>query len=74
MIAQLSLTALLAIILLYAWAACARVPIIAILFAFAASAALYFVWVPAHATALAEFVGIGRGVDLIIYLWTVVSG
>lgn len=73
MIAQLILTASLAIILLYAWTACARAPTIGILFALAASAGLYFVWVPAHATALANFVGIGRGVDLIIYLWIVIS-
>jgi hypothetical protein len=33
----------------------------------------YFVWVPSHATHLAEFVGIGRGVDLIIYIWIVIS-
>jgi uncharacterized protein DUF2304 len=34
---------------------------------------LYFVWVPSHATRLAEFVGIGRGVDLNIYIWIVIS-
>jgi len=73
MIAQLSLTVLLAIILLYAWIACARAPMIGVSFAFAASAGFYFVWVPGHATELAEFVGIGRGVDLIIYLWIVIS-
>src|SRR5262249_34052198 len=38
-----------------------------------AAAGLYFVWVPGHATALAEFAGIGRGVDLIIYTWVVIS-
>src|SRR5450759_4835122 len=73
MIAQLSLTVLLAIILLDAWTACARAPIIGVSFAFAASEGFYFGGVPGHATELAEFVGIGRGVDLIIYLWIVIS-
>lgn len=73
MIAQLSLTAPLVIILVYAWIACVRAPKIGIFFALAASAGLYFVWVPAHATALANLIGIGRGVDLVIYLWILIS-
>jgi small membrane protein len=28
---------------------------------------------PDHATALAELAGVGRGVDLIIYIWVVIS-
>jgi len=39
----------------------------------AALAGLYFVWMPAHATALAAMVGIGRGSDLILYTWVVIS-
>ena len=39
----------------------------------AACGGLYFVWFPAHATLLAEAVGVGRGVDLIIYVWVVIS-
>jgi hypothetical protein len=39
----------------------------------AALAGLYFVWLPAHATQLAAFVGIGRGVDLILYVWVAIS-
>ena len=34
---------------------------------------LYFVWFPAHSTWLAELVGIGRGVDLILYTWVCIS-
>jgi len=37
------------------------------------TAGLYFVWLPSHATMLASLVGIGRGVDLIIYVWVVIS-
>jgi hypothetical protein len=39
----------------------------------AAFSGLYFVWVPDHASWLAALVGIGRGVDLMLYLWVVIS-
>jgi small membrane protein len=31
------------------------------------------VWVPEHASRLASLVGIGRGVDLVLYTWVVIS-
>ena len=73
MIAQFGLTALLFGILLYSWTEYRRAPAIGLLSMLAAFTGLYFVWVPAHATWLAELVGIGRGVDLILYLWVVIS-
>ena len=73
MIAQLMLTALLLGILLYAWIQYRRAPAIGVLAMLAALTGLYFVWIPTHATWLAEHVGIGRGVDLILYLWVVIS-
>jgi len=73
MIAQLFLSILLCGILLYAWTEYRRSPVIGLFAVFAAGGGLYFVWFPAHATILAEFVGIGRGVDLIIYVWVVIS-
>jgi hypothetical protein len=73
MIAQLVLTALLGAILLYAWAEYRRSPVVALIATLAACAGLYFVWLPSHATALAELAGVGRGVDLIIYTWVVIS-
>jgi small membrane protein len=73
MIAQLFLTALLAIVLIYAWSAYRMAPVVGLLAVAAALAGLYFVWVPAHATALAQFVGVGRGVDLVLYVWVVIS-
>ena len=73
MIAQLFLTAFLALVLVYAWSAHRTVPIIGLLASGAALAGLYFVWVPEHATALAAFAGIGRGSDLIVYTWVVIS-
>jgi len=73
MIAQLLLSAFLALVLVYAWSAHRTVPIIGLLASGAALAGLYFVWMPEHATALAAFVGIGRGSDLIVYTWVVIS-
>src|SRR5437667_20226 len=50
-----------------------RSPTVALLSLFVATAGLYFVWFPAHSTWLAELVGIGRGVDLILYTWVCIS-
>ena len=33
----------------------------------------YFVWQPEHANAVAHLVGVGRGADLLMYLWVVVT-
>ena len=64
MIPQLILTAFLFGILLYALTEYRRSPAVGLIAILAAVGGLYFVWVPSHATRLAEFVGIGRGVDL----------
>jgi hypothetical protein len=73
MIAQFVLSALLAGILLYAWTEYRRSPAVALLTVLVASAGIYFVWMPEHSTQLAELVGIGRGVDLILYIWVCIS-
>jgi small membrane protein len=73
MIAQLLLTAMLFTIMLYATMTWRQAPIIGLLAVIAACWGLYFVWVPSHATRLAELVGISRGVDLILYTWVVIS-
>ncbi len=73
MIAQIILTVLLGGILFYAWTEHRRSPAIGLTAVVVASSGLYFVWLPAHATALAELAGVGRGVDLIIYVWVVIS-
>jgi hypothetical protein len=73
MIAQLVLSALLFVVLFYAWMEYLRSPAVGLLAWAAALGGLYFVWVPVHATRLAELVGVGRGVDLIIYIWVVIS-
>jgi small membrane protein len=73
MIAQLILTGLLGGILLYAWGQYRRAPVIGLVSMLAALTGLYFVWFPAQASRLAALVGIGRGVDLILYVWVVIS-
>jgi hypothetical protein len=73
MIAQFALSALLAAILLYAWSEYRRSPAVAVLSVLTATAGLYFVWFPGHSTQLAELVGIGRGVDLVLYAWVCIS-
>jgi hypothetical protein len=73
MIAQALLTVLLGGVLVYAWAEYRRSPLVGALSIMAGLAGLYFVWMPSHSTLVAEFVGIGRGVDLILYLWVCIS-
>jgi small membrane protein len=73
MIAQVILSILLAGILVYAFSEYARSPAVAVLAAFITTAGLYFVWMPEHSTQLADLVGIGRGVDLILYIWVCLS-
>ena len=73
MIAQFTFSILLAGIVIYAWSEYARSPVVAVLTLLVASAGLYFVWMPEHSTQLAEAVGIGRGVDLILYIWVCLS-
>ena len=73
MIAQALLSVLLGGVLVYAWAGYRRSPLVGALSIVAGLAGLYFVWMPSHSTLVAEFVGIGRGVDLILYLWVCIS-
>jgi hypothetical protein len=73
MIAQIILIALLCGLLLYAWSQYRRSPVVGLLSLITTVVGLYFVCVPSDASKLAHWTGIGRGVDLIIYIWVVVS-
>jgi len=73
MIAQIVLSALLGGILLYARLQYRRAPTVALLAVLTALTGLYFVWMPELATYLAALAGIGRGADLILYIWVVIS-
>lgn len=37
------------------------------------AAGAYFVWQPDHANAVARVLGVGRGADLLMYLWVVIT-
>ena len=73
MIAQVIFSLLLCSVLVYSWAEYRRSPVVALLSFIAGLAGLYFVWMPSHSTHVAEFIGIGRGADLIMYLWVCIS-
>jgi small membrane protein len=73
MIAQALLSILLGLVLLHGWTQFRRSPLIAATSIVAGFAGLYLVWAPEQTTAIAAFVGIGRGVDLILYLWVCIS-
>jgi hypothetical protein len=73
MIAQAILSLLLCFVLIYSWAEYRRSPAVALLSFIAGLAGLYFIWMPSHSTQVAEFIGIGRGADLIMYLWVCIS-
>jgi len=73
MIAQAILSLLLSGVLVYAWAEYRRSPVVASLSVAVSLAGLFFVWIPSESTRVAEFVGIGRGADLILYLWVCIS-
>ena len=73
MIAQVVLSLLLGIVLVYAWAEYRRSPIVASASFAVSLLGFYFVWVPSHATRVAELFGIGRGADLVLYLWVCIS-
>ena len=73
MIAQIGLSILLLGIAVYAWTEWSRAPAIGSLAMLATASGLYLVWLPSHATWLADQVGIGRGVDLVLYIWVIIS-
>ena len=73
MTAQIVLSILMAGVLLYAGNERRRSPVVAWASIVAAIAGLYFTWVPDHATFLAHWTGIGRGVDLVLYVWVCIT-
>jgi len=73
MIAQAVLSLLLCSVLVYSWAEHRRSPIVALMSGTAALVGLYLVWFPSHSTRVAELIGIGRGADLILYMWVCIS-
>lgn len=73
MIAQYSLTAGLAVIAVIAFMQIKKAIIICSSIMIAAVFGIYLVWVPEQATVIAQHVGIGRGTDLVLYIWILIS-
>jgi small membrane protein len=73
MIFQVFATAVLAGVILYAWSQARMAPAVAATTIVIGLGGEYLVLFPNHAMAIARFVGIGRGADLINYLWMLLS-
>jgi small membrane protein len=72
-IAQAILSILLVGVLVYASNERRRSPAVAWASVVAATSGLYFTWMPEHATRFAQLAGVGRGVDLVLYVWVCIT-
>lgn len=70
---QIILTLMLGVLFTYALALGRRALTVSRSAMLTTAAALYFVWRPEDANKVAAAVGIGRGADLILYCWTLIS-
>ena len=73
MIAQALFTLLLLAVVLVAFAQLRQIPVLGGAVICIALFGAYIVWVPDHATYLANSIGIGRGADLVLYIWVLIS-
>ena len=73
MIAQVVFTIILFAVLLAAFAQLRQIPLVGGLVIWAALSGAYLVWMPDHATYVANLFGIGRGADLVFYIWVLIS-
>jgi hypothetical protein len=73
MIAQVIFTLALLTVVLIALAQLAQLPLIGGASICVALFGIYLVWMPEEATHIARFVGVGRGADLIMYVWILIS-
>jgi hypothetical protein len=73
MLIQLILTALFALLLASGLAMARHDRVLGLALATASAAAVVPVWAPQVATELANALGVGRGTDLLLYLWFSIS-
>jgi hypothetical protein len=73
MIAQVVFTVVLIAVMLVAFAQLPQIPLVGGVVICAALFGAYIVWMPDHATYLANLIGIGRGADLVLYVWVLIS-
>ena len=73
MIVQVIFTAALMGVALVAFTQISRLPLVGGPVICIALFGAYLIWMPAEATVLAHSLGIGRGADLILYVWVLIS-
>lgn len=73
MIAQIVFTLLLIAVILVAFVQLRQIPVVGGAVIFSALFGAYIVWIPGHATYIANLIGIGRGADLVLYVWVLIS-
>jgi small membrane protein len=73
MIIQILLTLGLVVLVAYAYAQRERSRVIRFGMTVVGLVGLYFVWLPEDANDLAHLVGVGRGADLVLYCWIIIS-
>ena|ERR1022692_4139241 len=73
MIIQVILILGLLFCLIYAFLQRQKSRLVSMLITLVGLAGIYFVLIPERATELAHLVGIGRGADLVLYCWLVIS-
>lgn len=74
MIFSALVTLLLLGVIVYALLQKRAFPLIGRTLPFVALAGIYVVWFPDRTSSAAHWVGIGRGADLMLYVWSLVSG
>lgn len=65
------LTFVLVIMIVYAWLQVRSSKLLSAILALTCMVGLVFVWAPELTQALAHFVGVGRGADLVTYIWII---
>lgn len=73
MIFQFASSAAMGLLVLYAFSQWRNAPVVSALVLTAALAGIYLIWLPEHTGAVASWVGIGRGADLMLYVWIILS-
>lgn len=73
MVIKLILTAGLLASFLFTWGQAASTRLLRLVMGFLTLFGIYLVWFPDHTMTIAHWVGVGRGTDLLTYLWIVVS-
>jgi hypothetical protein len=73
MIAQMTFTLVLTAIVLMACVQLRQIPLVGVAVICAALFGGYLIWSPEQATTIAHWLGVGRGTDLVLYVWVLIS-